>query len=242
MEKFDKLMREKLEERQIKPSENAWERIAEQLPLEKKQNNTQKYMLMLAACFIGLIVLTITFWNSDEPSLEPTQEIVDAPKKKVVPKSDFQEEVIEPASLENSEVTSVTVPEASNTEKSFDPAPQEENEALNTLAFVKEKGELLEQPTLDAIELKAKEVLQAVEKLERSGDVAVTDAEIDALLRAAQKEIFIEKNILSDEGVDAMALLNEVEQEIDGTFRDQIFDALKDGYLKLRTAVADRNN
>jgi len=35
--------------------------------------------------------------------------------------------------------------------------------------------------------------------------------------------------------------LAEVEDELDESFRDQIFDALKTGYLKLRTAVADRN-
>ncbi|MEL6304400.1 MAG: hypothetical protein AAGL29_10975 [Bacteroidota bacterium] len=242
MEKFDKLMREKLEERQIKPSNKAWEKISEQLPSEKKQKTASRYMLMLAACFIGMIVLTIAFWNSDEPSIDPINEIVNTPEIEVDPKLKSQEKVVEILPLENSEVTTVVVPEVSNNQEIVKSQSEEEADELNALAFVKESGELLEQPTLDAIELKAKEILHTVEELERSSDVAVTDAEIDALLRTAQREIFIEKNILSEEGVDAMALLNEVEQEIDGTFRDQIFDALKEGYLKLRTAVADRNN
>jgi len=39
-----------------------------------------------------------------------------------------------------------------------------------------------------------------------------------------------------------MALLTEVEGELDQSFRDQIFEKLKSGFLKVRTAVADRNN
>ena len=35
--------------------------------------------------------------------------------------------------------------------------------------------------------------------------------------------------------------LTEVEDELDQSFRDQIFDSLKEGFLKVRTAVADRN-
>jgi len=36
--------------------------------------------------------------------------------------------------------------------------------------------------------------------------------------------------------------LNEVEGELDISFREQIFESLKTGFLKVRTAVADRNN
>ncbi|MEL7271250.1 MAG: hypothetical protein AAGL34_16865 [Bacteroidota bacterium] len=242
MEKFDKLMREKLEERQIKPSNQAWERISEQLPSEKKQHRASKYILMLAACFIGLIVLTFAFWNSGDPNIEPINEVVDTPATQMDMKPELQEKIAKELPLDNEAILIESAPKVADKRETIEALPKEEIEDINTLAFVKENGELLEQPTLDAIELKAKEVLDAVEKLERSSDVAVTDAEIDELLRAAQREIFVKKNIISEEGVDAMALLNEVEQEIDGTFRDQIFDALKDGYLKLRTAVADRNN
>ncbi|MEM8762566.1 MAG: hypothetical protein AAGD88_02060 [Bacteroidota bacterium] len=242
MDKFDKLMREKLEERQIKPSNKAWEKISDQLPSEKKQHKASKYILMLAACFIGLIVLTFAFWNSDDPNIEPINEVVDTPASQMNPKPDFQEEIDKDLPSDNLVIITESTPKVADNQETFEELPKEETEEMNTLAFVKENGELLEQPTLDAIELKAKEILHTVEELERSSNVAVTDAEIDALLRTAQREIFIEKNIVSEEGVDAMALLNEVEQEIDGTFRDQIFDALKEGYLKLRTAGADRNN
>ena len=88
---------------------------------------------------------------------------------------------------------------------------------------------------------KVEEVVAQVEVME-SLQNNVSDAEVDSLLRAAQKQILTDKLFTQSGSVDAMGLLAEVEDELDETFRDQIFDALKDGYLKLRTAVADRNN
>ncbi|CAN0604335.1 unnamed protein product, partial [Ectocarpus sp. 12 AP-2014] len=70
----------------------------------------------------------------------------------------------------------------------------------------------------------------------------VTDAEVDSLLTRAQDEILRDKIFNKDKSVDAMALLTEVEDELDKSFRDQIFDSLKAGFIKVRTAVADRNN
>ena len=71
---------------------------------------------------------------------------------------------------------------------------------------------------------------------------AVTDAEVDSLLKRAQDEILRDKLFNTDKSVDAMALLTEVEGELDQSFRDQIFNSLKASFIKVRTAVADRNN
>ena len=70
----------------------------------------------------------------------------------------------------------------------------------------------------------------------------VTDAEVDSLLHKAQEDILRQRLFNRDNTVDAMALLTEVEEELDQSFRDQIFQSLKAGFLKVRTAVADRNN
>ncbi|MCB0373082.1 MAG: hypothetical protein KDD31_08750, partial [Muricauda sp.] len=92
------------------------------------------------------------------------------------------------------------------------------------------------------ISQKVEEVVAQVQLLENQHNGEVTDAEVDSLLRRAQRQILTDKLFTNTGSVDAMSLLAEVEDELDETFRDQIFDALKDGYLKLRTAVADRNN
>ena len=91
-----------------------------------------------------------------------------------------------------------------------------------------------------AAERSAEEVVAQVELME-TAQQDVSDAEVDSLLRAAQRQILTVKLFSESGSVDAMSLLAEVEDELDESFRDQIFDALKTGYLKLRTAVADRN-
>ncbi len=42
--------------------------------------------------------------------------------------------------------------------------------------------------------------------------------------------------------MDATALLNVVEFELETSFRDKVFEALGDGFEKVITSVADRNN
>ena len=74
------------------------------------------------------------------------------------------------------------------------------------------------------------------------GKESVTDAEVDSLLRHAQRELLADKAFNESNGVDAQELLAGVEDELNKSFRDQVFEKHKNGFVKVRTAVADRNN
>jgi hypothetical protein len=52
----------------------------------------------------------------------------------------------------------------------------------------------------------------------------------------------MEERLFKNDRVEAIALLNQAEDELDQSFRDHIFEALKDGFFKVRTAVASRND
>jgi hypothetical protein len=91
------------------------------------------------------------------------------------------------------------------------------------------------------INAKIAEIVAQVNLLENS-NLPVSSIEVDFLLRQAQQEILTDKILNNGGEVDAMALLNEVQGELDKSFREQIFESLKTGFLKVRTAVADRNN
>ena len=89
---------------------------------------------------------------------------------------------------------------------------------------------------------KVNEVVAQIQKLQQENN-EVTSQEIDALLEAAQKEITMRK--LYNEAtnvVDAKALLQSVEDDLDLSFRNKVFSALKSGYETIKTAVAERNN
>ena len=119
--------------------------------------------------------------------------------------------------------------------------PQEE-ELNNELVDASNEVQIpLNDDSEDLINTKVLEVLARVDVLEEDNE-ALTDAKVDSLLRKAQEEILTDKLFRNNRSVDAMALLSEVESELDKSFRDQIFESLKTGFLKVRTAVADRNN
>jgi len=90
------------------------------------------------------------------------------------------------------------------------------------------------------INSKVVEVVAQVQALQKS-DNTVSAEEINSLLLKAQDEIH-SREILNTKKVDATALLNMVESELETNFRDKVFEALGDGYEKVRTAVVERNN
>ena len=89
---------------------------------------------------------------------------------------------------------------------------------------------------------KVDQVVAAVQGLQKDKG-EVSPEEIDKLFQKAQREIQ-NRRILEGQTykVDATALLEDVEWELERTFRDKVFDALGDGFSKVRTAVAERNN
>jgi len=120
------------------------------------------------------------------------------------------------------------------------------NIAITSANSAQEKREVIQDSFVAAksqdfiIDQKVNEVLETVIRLERKS-TQISDAEVDSLLRAAQLDILKEKVFQKNGKVDAMALLTEVEDELDQSFRDKIFNKLKERLFKARTAVADRN-
>lgn len=77
--------------------------------------------------------------------------------------------------------------------------------------------------------------------LKKEENGTVTDAEVNELLAEAAREISQQRNFYNRGKVDADALLADVESEIDQSFRREVFEMLKDGFQKARTAIVSRN-
>ena len=84
-------------------------------------------------------------------------------------------------------------------------------------------------------------VVAQVDAMESEGAL-VTDAEIDSLLQQAQEAIAQKRRVTSEGRVDAMALLDQAEFELDRSFREDIFEKLKSGFNKVRLAMAHKND
>ncbi|WP_318309701.1 hypothetical protein [Flagellimonas crocea] len=238
MDKLEKHIKEKLEERTIAPSKGAWDRIASQIkePAPRKRNTWFTYAV--AASVMGIVLVSLFFFTNGDAEAERLQVVETEVKKEAEVKS--EEEVDkELAPVIETEVAEIEV-------ESLEPKDTEAFQQPTSNVVVAEQE--AKEPLQDEIKInsdkliaqKVEEVVAQVEMMENTQQ-DVTDAEVDSLLRAAQRQILTDKLFADGGSVDAMSLLAEVEDELDESFRDQIFDALKTGYLKLRTAVADRN-
>ncbi len=240
MGKLGKHIKKTIEERRIAPSPQAWEKISSRIGAEQKKSVNKWRIYAIAASFIGITVISIFLFKMRTP-IETTPRAVDIQNQ--------QEESLQPDKY-NQIPLEVEHNHTQMIIADVEKAPIKDSSTVESVSMNVQKTILdvenyaLEDGVLNNSEVliaqKINEVAEQVALLETMNN-NVSDAEVDSLLRAAQRQILSER-IFDSEKVDAMALLTEVEDELDDSFRDQIFEALKDGYLKLRTAVADRNN
>ena len=86
----------------------------------------------------------------------------------------------------------------------------------------------------------AERVAMSIKQLPKDNEEALME-EVERLLYQAQMELqFKRKSEYST--IDAASLLEEVEFELNRTFRDKIFDFLGNEYEGLRTALASKFN
>lgn len=246
--KFEKHIKKELQEREIQPSANAWNKLSEKLDDDAPQHKKKGYLWYgIAASFIGLLIVSILYFNNEDSSNTLDVQVVDTTEETIEAKTStdiIEEKDIEEVVVENNPIDELPTNDVQLIAKN--PIP----ELQNQVTFVQKNDISIESAIKkivtpdsfkeEVINTKVLEIIAAVDSLEQNNTV-LTNAEVDELLRNAQEEILRDKLFNQNGSVDAMALLTEVEDELDQSFRDQIFESLKTGFLKVRTAVADRN-
>ena len=246
-DKFEKHIKTKLQEREINPSENGWFKISSELNTDTAKKKPVYLWLGVAASIVMLLGVALFYFNGTNELNESTIELVDIENENKVEEvitedlNQLEKEHIvvlqtetKPESIALEEVE-IEVPDAKENiilNKAIEVAAVEHVTSDNSNTKLKISDEIINSKVVD--------IVAQIDVLEQYS--TVTDAEVDSLLIRAQDEILRDKIFNTDKSVDAMALLTEVEEELDQSFRDQIFNSLKAGFIKVRTAVADRNN
>ena len=253
--KLEDNIREKLESRELKPSEKAWDKLQEKLDAEQPQKKTVLWYYV-AASVIGILILSSVFYTNtievkdeivtesvDEktidndlkiiPHSEDAQKYVSTQNNSVVNKPEENKGKEKLQSNSNLKTSSPESPLSTGTKKSeIDKKIDKTKVLANT-----EKEKSLEEELINA---KVDEVIASVKELQHNhNEVSIT--EVEDLLNKARREIQAQK-ILNAPKVDATALLQDVEWELEKSFRDKVFDALGEGFIKIRTAVIERND
>lgn len=233
---WDNHIKESLEKRQLQPSQDAWSKLQSRLESEeKRKSNKTFWWLGLAASIVGIVFISTLFFNKNE---QPTNNIVVTPKTVIEAENNTkQPDIINEQPIE-------IVEQIKEQPKQNQPIPSDKIQDKQQL--VETTNIELEKPKEDIINTfedeKLKEVVAKIQDLKNANDV-VTEDEIDALLKDAEKAIFKEKiKNTNTQTFDADALLQDVEEDLQQSFRAKVFEALKSSYETVKTAVAERNN
>lgn len=256
-----------LEERTIEVSENSWEKLASQLDAND-QKKKRKSFYPYAAC-LALLVSFIVFMmlkkdvGSQENSIVNTEKTIKLDTETTTPspiilKEEVSDElfketlVVSEESIQPKKVKIVVKTQKEETSISNQQKEQLEvalqKEVQNAVAVNKNKGipKVIETISTqkEVVVDPNKELRASIVALSATENIAITDEEIDQLLKEAQEslsEIDVKKEQDLTRFATADELLNEVEHELDKSFKQRVFDLIKKNVKKGKTLLADRN-
>ncbi|MCF6308008.1 MAG: hypothetical protein L3J09_08645 [Flavobacteriaceae bacterium] len=267
--KFENHIREQLQERETQPSVDAWKKLQPQLnQTPKKKSNTKWYVI--AASVVGFIIIASVLFNktsqiTTSPAIVETnssqEQIISIQTENNIPEikeiiSKQETQIVQEDNLDNVKNTNkvITVDKSKKSIKKESEIVfqskdiNKENENVNSNTNLKEvlmpsETEITSIKVSKEEDFENEKVAEIVVQVTHLQSVnnTVSAEEIEALLAKAQQEITAKK-LLSNNKVDAMALLNLVEEELETSFRDKVFEKLGDSFQKVRTAVVNRDN
>jgi len=236
--KFEEDIKTVLEKRTIQPSKLAWDELEKSLDKNKKK---PFWWIGLAASIVGILWISISFFNQDNAIVEPT--IVDVSNENyetptTVDQKIIKEEVVmnKPIISKKEELVAADTKPKAIKKETIPVIEKDQNEEIKKEELIA-KADIIIPDNISEEEKQLNEVAAQIAILENA-----TEAEIDLLLNNAQQKIADQKFNESGMSVSAYALLFEVEEELDPAFKDKVFKMLSKNYHSVKNAVAQRND
>jgi hypothetical protein len=254
--KFEESIKEKLEQRAIKPTVGSWDKLANKLDAHKEKNSKKGlWWLGIAASIAGIILVFNSFLNTaiDVEENAPIRVVngQDSDRGLEVPSNEKKSVPAEDTFIVDTENSSEL--ETDNREKIVTQEIEEQKRQKTKLASTSQdvNASKIATNTIDKKDVELdNSVINNSEKNYASVETQATvknsenlDNEIETLLALAKKEVSTQTAINKEKTkVNAKGLLDEVEFDLDESFRDKVFQTLKTGYKKVSTAVVHRND
>lgn len=218
---FESILKRKLEERRLQPSDNAWERIRARKRPERK---VRPLIYWIAAACVTL--LAGWFWTQPEagqPKAPASEVVVETPMEHVAIPAEEPMETKKAVPVMGKAPTGIA---------DVTPRPTEEK-TMTEVAIVREETIAVGEKQLE--DHKINTILDQLDQLQQSGQ-SITEATVDSLLARAQRELALEKQQAG--GTDALRLLAETEKERDRSFKERVFAAISK-FRKVRIATGN---
>lgn len=236
-------IKSKLAQRELSPSQQSWSKLSQRLDsFENNKKKTNYWWLAVAATIVLALFAGFSILTSETEEVIPNIIVENPNKESEINISPFNDSVTNPSETMVFESPIDNIVDKKNKVSSRE-VLNREPKLKNTPVVIEANNADLNNIKEDLLDYEAQKLLEVVAQIKQLNERnnQVTEAEVDSLLKAAQKDIFKQKLIKqATRTVDANALLLQVEDELNGSFKAKVYDALKSGFISVKTAVADR--
>lgn len=234
-EKFENNVKKVLQEREIAPTAEAWDRLEQRLEQKKGASKPYFWWVSAAAAIAVVFFLLGSYFNTNIPSETP-QIVEETPEMPILEEKTTEPEVLQVAAQEVEEIQEETSAETPVKNDIFEPPVSEAPEEEILIASQDASGAIeTTEENIPLNELLVEDIKTEIAVQDFSSEVS--DSEIEALLLLATAELKADRA----PAVSADHLLHEVEYELEQSFRQKVFEVVKENLLKAKTAVANRD-
>ena len=257
--KLENQIREKLDSREIQPSEQAWNRLDTMLSVAEEKKTRRPFgFLFIAASIMVLLTVGVFFFTQNGTKIQPKDEVVGTEVKKdsvakipnskfQIPKNEGNQTVVSnqtttdnrQATINNQRVSISTREQRLNgrsNQKSAIKNQQSSNQ--NTLINRDKEIEFMNSSDVALKDLPRVETRKEIVIIS-SNNNAISD---EALLSTLDKTTNQSYNKQSNVKVDPKSLLSQVNWELELTFREKVIKKVTKKYKEVKVALANRNN
>lgn len=218
---IEKQIKEKLNQREIQPSANAWDRLDAMLSVEEQKPKRSYKWLSIAAVFVGFTLIGIFMMNKENSTenVIPSNPIVVENETKVIENETTTE-------IENSlsEVKESDAVVHQSTKKIEKPSTEINPKKDYLLDSHSKKEEIIVENQSKESKSKYINAQSLLAEIETGEKIEIPN---------------ISKN--PSVKVDANSLLSSAEKEVDETFRDKVIESLNKKYNSVKSSLANRN-
>lgn len=239
---FEKQVQQKLNNREIKPSANSWDRLDAMLSVEEKPKKEKGFFwLNIAASFIILASIGYYFYNLNS-TIEPTHEesiIVDVEKKEENTNEKEQKIITEEVLVNNGKVEE-TSKTSNHSKLPIVNKEQPTNSNLNRVSNINQSPEKIKNETILVNNLKP--------TIQDQQPTANKYISAEKLLADVNNTKYQPKNSEKNSqrtrkgiSVNPSSLLSNAETELNYSYRESALDKLNKNFNSVKTVLANRN-
>lgn len=223
--KLENEFKNKLNQREINPSENSWDRLDAMLTVAEEKKSKRSYSwIYIAASIIGFAFLgTFFFTQSDQKATVESNEIVIENNQNVVPKK-------ESLSIIPLDSKSERIAEMSELKK-----VNKNSRDANSII----KNQVAQNANSDNL-IPITEKEQTNQETEQFASSNRIDKSVDEMLAAVQttSKAANSKTVVK---VNSNILLSQVDGELELSFREKVINKVNKNYQTVKVALANRN-